>query len=217
MAQIIFFFFDIFSENDPHLNAVESFPSMAIGNVVQYTKPLLFQIFRISFTRRATPPKVIDYSFNPLIERTTTFLFSQFHKFFLNILPDIPYVKLMQDVLQDFCHTRICLCLSVIILPIQIPYSCKRSTALSKPSNSILLSCQPPVRERGGSLEYDQIGCPSTCKSRILHCSWGVTPTITKQMDFRLFFCTFKQQCPISCINPMHSRIKELLLDAIEC
>ena len=158
----------------------ESFPSIAVGNVVQFTKPLLFQIFRISFTRSATPPKVIDYSFNPLIKRATTFLFSQFHKFFLNVLSNIPYVKLIQDVLQEFSHIGLNLFVSI----------CCNTTNF----DTIL------VRERCGSLEYDQIDC-----------------TITKQMDFRLFFCTFKQQCSISCINPMNTRIKELLLDGIEC
>ena len=38
-----------------------------------------------------------------MIERATTFLFSQFHKF-VNVLPDMSYVKLMQDVLQEFSH-----------------------------------------------------------------------------------------------------------------
>ena len=129
----------------------ESFPSIAVGNVVQFTKPLLFQIFRISFTRSATPPKVIDYSFNPLIKRATTFLFSQFHKFFLNVLSNMPYVKLIQDVLQEFSHIGLNLFVSIC---------CNTANF-----DTIL------VRERCGSLEYDQIDCPSTCKSHILHCT----------------------------------------------
>ena len=69
---------------------------------------------------------------------------------------------------------RICLFPSVAILPILIPHSCKRSTTLLKPSNSIL--CESPATRTWEmwSLEYDQIDCPSTCKSRILHCRLGI-------------------------------------------
>ena len=131
----------------------------------------------------------------------------------------MPYIKLMQNVLQQFYHIG-----SNLFVPICCSTANFDTIFLQTIDHSFetiqfqpfWVTIYPYMRDMEVQsmtrLTVNQRLSPVFCIV-----AWGVTPTIIKQMDFGLFFCTSKQQCSIGCINPMNNRIKELLLDGIEC
>ena len=79
---------------------IVSGPFVFVGNVKHRAHPTFFHVFIISIAGGTAPPKLTNYSLNPIIDYFAILFLPRFYQSFLNVFCKVPNIVLIYDILS---------------------------------------------------------------------------------------------------------------------